>query len=148
MHQLARLDMGITNVGILYFEAHPQFKNKEGQQRKFNESIANHFMQAGSIAWEPLYGNSNLDLDSPTPGNDSDDDNDVMQQLGVLNMRSTQLSPMKQAVDMCHPCSPFDKEFMDHREMKYLKKKGVPSVEVQVLKSQLGLIQKLPSLRF
>jgi hypothetical protein len=39
---------------------------------------------------------------------------------------------------MYNPCSPFDKEFMDHHEMKYLKKKGVQSVEVQVLKSQLG----------
>jgi hypothetical protein len=45
---------------------------------------------------------------------------------------------MKMMVDVCNPCSPFDKEFMDHHEIKYLKKKGVDSVELIVLKSQLG----------
>jgi hypothetical protein len=38
---------------------------------------------------------------------------------------------------MCNPCSPFEKKFMNHHEMKYLKKEGVTIVEVQVLKSQL-----------
>jgi hypothetical protein len=93
-----------------------------------------------SIAWEALYGNSILDLNSRTPENDSDDDDDdnVMQHICVLNKRSNQLSPMKEAGDMCHPCSPFDKEFMDHHKMNYLKKKGVHSVQLKVLKSQLG----------
>jgi hypothetical protein len=27
-HQLAQLDMGITNAGILYFEAHPELKKQ------------------------------------------------------------------------------------------------------------------------
>jgi hypothetical protein len=70
------------------------------QQQKFKESIVNHFIQAISIACEALYGNSILDLDSRTPGNDSDDDNDAMQQLGVLNKMSNQFSLMKEAVDM------------------------------------------------
>jgi hypothetical protein len=40
------MDKGITNAGILYFEAHPELKKKEGQQRKFKESISNHFIIA------------------------------------------------------------------------------------------------------
>jgi hypothetical protein len=135
---LAQLDIGITNSGILYFEAHPELKNKEGQNSRFNESIANHFIQARSISWEALYGDSILDIDSQTPGNESDDDYNIMHQLGVLNMTSDRLSPMKAVVDVCNPCSPFDKEFMDNQEIKYLKKKGVDNVELKVLKSQLG----------
>jgi hypothetical protein len=135
---LAQLDIDITNAGILYFEAHPELKNKEGQRKKFNASIVNHFIQARSISWEDLYGNSILDLDSQAQGNKSDDDDNIMHQLGVLNTASDQLSPMKAAVHVCNPCSQFDKEFMDNHEIKYLKKKGVDSVELKVLKSQLG----------
>jgi hypothetical protein len=90
-HQLAQLDMGITNAGIYYFEGHPELKNKEGQRRKFNEISASHFTAARSIDWELLYGNSIIDLDSGKSrisGNDSDN-SDVMNQLGVQNMRST-----------------------------------------------------------
>jgi hypothetical protein len=68
-HRLAQLDIGITNAVILYFEAHPELKNKECQHRKFNESIANHFIQVRSISWEALYGNSILNIYSQTPGN-------------------------------------------------------------------------------
>jgi hypothetical protein len=103
-------------------------KNKEGQSRKFNESIANHFIQARSISWEALYGNSILDLDSQTPGNESDDDDNIMHQLGGLKTASDRLSPMKAAVHVCNPCSPFDKEFMENHKIKYLIKKGVDSV--------------------
>jgi hypothetical protein len=92
-HQLTQLDIGITNAGILYFESHPQLKNKEDQRRKFNESIANHFIQARIISWEALYGNSILDLDSQTPGKESDDDDNIMHQLGVLNKVSGQPPP-------------------------------------------------------
>jgi hypothetical protein len=137
-HQLAQLDMGITHAGILQFEAHPELKNKEGQQRKFNKSIANYFIKAMLISWEALYGNSILDLDSQTPGNESDDDDNIMHQLGVLNMVSDPISPMKAVVDVCNPCSPFDKKFMDNHKIKYLKNKGVDSVELKVLKSHLG----------
>jgi hypothetical protein len=68
--------MGNTNVGIIFFEAHPELKNKEWQRQKFNESIANHFIEARAIAWEALYGNYILDLDSRTSGNDSDDNDE------------------------------------------------------------------------
>jgi hypothetical protein len=121
---LDQLDIGITNTGILYFEAHPELKNKEGQSRKFNESIVNHFIQERSISWEALYVNSILDLDAQTPGNESDDDYNIMHQIGVLNTASDRLSPMKAVVDVCNPCSPFDKEFMDNHEIKYLKKES------------------------
>jgi hypothetical protein len=57
-----------------------------------------------------------------------------MHQLGVLNKLYNQLSPRKAVIDVC---SPFDKEFMDHHEIKHLKKKGVDSVELRVLKSDL-----------
>jgi hypothetical protein len=90
-HQLAQLDIGITNSGILYFEAHPELKKKERQRSKLNKSIANHFIQASSISWDILFGNSILDLISQTTGNDSDDDDNIMQQLGVLNKASDQL---------------------------------------------------------
>jgi hypothetical protein len=116
------LDINITYPGILHFESRPELKNKEGQCRKFNESIANHFIQARSIRWEALYGKSILDLDSQTPGNESDDDDNIMNQLGVLNTASDRLSPMKAVVDMCNPCSPFDTEFVDNHKIKYLKK--------------------------
>jgi hypothetical protein len=85
-----------------------------------------------------MYGNSILDINygkSLTPGNDTDN-YDIMNQPGVLNMRSTQLSPVKEAVYICHQCSPLDKEFMDLHEMKYMPKKGLPSVEMQVIKRQ------------
>jgi hypothetical protein len=120
---LAQLDISITNVGIIYFEAHPELKNKEGQRRKFNESIANQFIQVRSISWEALYGNSILDYDSQTPGNESDYDDNIMHQLGVLNTASGRFSPMKAVVDVCNTCSPFDKEFMDNHKIKYLKRK-------------------------
>jgi hypothetical protein len=69
----------------------------------------------------------------------------MMHQLGVLNTAYDRLSPMKAAVHVCNPCSPFDKEFMDNHEIKYLKKKGVDSVELKVLKKQLGRrFKKLP----
>jgi hypothetical protein len=135
---LVQQDIGITNAGILYFEAHPELKNKEGQRRTFNESIVDHFFQATSISCEALYGNSFLNLDSQTPGNESDDDDNIMHHLGVMNTASDRCSPMKAVVDVCNPCSQFDKEFMDNHEIKYLKKKGVDSVELKVLKSQLG----------
>jgi hypothetical protein len=61
-----------------------------------------------------------------------------MHQLDVLNKASDRVSPMKAVVDVCNPCSPFEKEFMDNHEIKYVKKKGVDSVELKVLKSQLG----------
>jgi hypothetical protein len=132
-HQLSQLDISITNAGILYFQAHPELKNKEGQRGNFNERIANHFIQVRSISWEALYRNSILDLDSQTPGNESDDDDNLMHQLGVLNPAFDRLYPMKAVVDMCNPCSPLDKEFMDNHEIKYLKKKGVDSIELKVL---------------
>jgi hypothetical protein len=101
-HQLAQLDICITNAGILYFKAHPELKNKEGKCSKLNESIVNHFIQARSISWEALYGNYILDLDSKTPGNESDDYDNIMHHLGVLNTACDRLSPIKEVVGMCN----------------------------------------------
>jgi hypothetical protein len=81
-----------------------------------------------SISRGALYGNSILYLDSHTLGNESDDDDNIMHQLGVPNKASDQFPPIKAVVDVCNPCSPFDKEFMHNHEIKYQKKKGVDSV--------------------
>jgi hypothetical protein len=86
-HQLAQVDIGITNVAIYFSLAHPHLKNKEGQRRKFNEDIALQFIAANSLDWQSLYGNFVLDAinygATHTPG-DSDDE-DVFDHLGVPN---------------------------------------------------------------
>jgi hypothetical protein len=48
-HQLAQMDMGITNADIYYFEANPHLKKREGARRSFFEDIAEHFMCMQSI---------------------------------------------------------------------------------------------------
>jgi hypothetical protein len=44
MHQLAQLDIGITNAGIIIFEAHPELK----KQRRPTKEIQREYC-------EPLY---------------------------------------------------------------------------------------------
>jgi hypothetical protein len=94
-HQLAQVDIGITNEGIYFSLVHPHFKNKESQRSKFNEDITLQFIAANSLDWQTLYVNSVLDaIDygaTHTPG-DSDDE-DIFDQLGVPN-RSENLSPI------------------------------------------------------
>jgi hypothetical protein len=125
-HQLSQVDIGITNAGIYFSLANPHLKNKEGQRRKFNEDIALHFITVKLIDWQVLYGNSVLDVcDSDTtriPGGHDSDDEDLMEQLGVPS-RPENLSPIKDLAVMCHPCIPFDKEFMDTHDFKCLTKK-------------------------
>jgi hypothetical protein len=114
MHQLAQVDIVITNTGIYLSLTNPHLKNKEGQCGEFNKDITLHFIAANSIEWQTLYGDSVLDTinygATRTPG-DSDDE-DVMDQLGVPN-RLANLSPIKDLAGTYHPCSPFDKEFTE-----------------------------------
>jgi hypothetical protein len=140
-HQLAQIDMGITNNAIYYVEANPHLKKKEGVRRSFVEDIADHLMDAKHIDWEGIYGHSTLDLDSGTtgtPGKDSDDE-DILNHLGVTNLAAPHFSPSKEmSIDICVSCSPFSQEFMDLHESRYLKKKKATSVEHQVLNNQIG----------
>jgi hypothetical protein len=139
MHQLAQVDIVITNAGIYFSLANPHLKNKKGQHRKFNEDIA--FIAVNSIDWQTVYGNSILDaIDAGTTHTPSDSDNkdeDVFDQLGVPN-RSANISPIKDLAVTCHPISPFDKEFMDLHEIKYITKKGGESVTTIDLKKWIG----------
>jgi hypothetical protein len=58
-------------------------------------------------------------------------------QLGVPN-RSANISPIKDLAVICHPTSPFDKEFMALHEIKFLAKKGGDSVTMIGLKKWIG----------
>jgi hypothetical protein len=64
-----------------------------------------------------------------------------MEQIRVTN-RPSNVSPIKDLALRCHPCSPFDKEFMDIHEFKYLTKKGVESVTTTELKKWSGKCYK------
>jgi hypothetical protein len=138
-HQLAQVDIGITNAGIYFSLAHPHLKKEEGQRCKFNEDIAIRFIAANSLDWQSLYGNSVLDaIDSGATYTPSDsDDEDIFDQLGVPN-RSANLSPIKDPAVTCHPTSPFDKEFMALHKIKFLAKKGGDSVTTTDLRKWIG----------
>jgi hypothetical protein len=139
MQHLAQVDIGIINAGIYFSLANIYFKNKEDQRRKFNEDTTLQFIAVNSLDWQTLYGNSVLDaINSGTTCTPSDsDDEHVIDQLGVPN-RLENLSPIKDIAVTCHPSIPFDKEFTDLHEIKYLTEKGVESVTTIDLKKWIG----------